>query len=200
MEIFPFHRVAVHQIMNIQNIDSINGQLYDILLRELDKIQTQSKSNGTKGELPARKRQSSRTADKVEAVTRDQVGVDYSQQDQSRQYVCSHCEQEAADDVIECVTCQEWFHFACEHLSEAEFKRLGDNEDHSYVCLSCNVGSEKSDNLNMQVRPDSNTVAQCDSNLTEDGRGLKPVLSIEQGDSTAQHAEMKTGSHKSCLP
>ena len=58
--------------------------------------------------------------------------------------MCSHCEPRAADSVIDCVTCQEWFRDVREHLSEAEFRCLGEIA-HNYECLSCRVGGEAVD-------------------------------------------------------
>ena len=73
------------------------------------------------------------SATKNEPAAGNQTSDD-SQHDQTKPYMCSHCEQEAADGVIDCATCKEWFHSMHEHLSEAEFRHLGEI-DHNYVCL-----------------------------------------------------------------
>ena len=49
------HKAAVFQIMNMQNVDSIDGQLFEILLHELDKIQLKDKNKDIRGKLTASK-------------------------------------------------------------------------------------------------------------------------------------------------
>ena len=67
------------------------------------------------------------SAAKNEPAVGNQTSDD-SQLDQTKPYMCSHCEQEAADSVIDCVTCQEWFHYVREHLSGADFRQFGEIE------------------------------------------------------------------------
>ena len=45
-------------------------------------------------------------------------------------------------NVIECSSCTNWFHFACEGLSEDEFQSYDDATDRDYICIGCRSQNE----------------------------------------------------------
>eukprot|EP00058_Branchiostoma_floridae_P018639 XP_002604128.1 hypothetical protein BRAFLDRAFT_71580 [Branchiostoma floridae] len=57
--------------------------------------------------------------------------------------ICHKCERLGSEDsgVIQCNTCQEWFHYACTGLHEFLLRQLIKDEETEYVCIDCSIES-----------------------------------------------------------
>ena len=170
------HKDAVGKVLTVQNLDSIDQELREVLLRELDKIQIPSlnpqlpepvKANvtGLQSQLGSTIPNSYNTQPPVPNTVRlvshslpqkpvhdspSQTPTDTDLQ----LYVCAHCNMPSVDNAIKCSVCCNWFHYMCESMSREEFDRHCDDLNASYLCLSCMVGS-------MSQKTGANYPIQC---------------------------------------
>ena len=129
------HKVALGQILNIQNLDSIDDELHSILVRELDNIGVGSLSTNLKAKSVKDKEQAVKIL-QLNGKTTDHLSD--CTPDMPPQFLCLHCGQSAHTNVIECSACTEWFHFDCEGMSLAEFQAYDDAES-DYICNICKM-------------------------------------------------------------
>jgi hypothetical protein len=52
------------------------------------------------------------------------------------EWPCATCAEDCVDGAIFCENCCKWQHYACENLSESQFKELS-SVPSGYVCTSC---------------------------------------------------------------
>ncbi|CAG2188732.1 unnamed protein product [Mytilus edulis] len=52
-------------------------------------------------------------------------------------WTCPICTMEANRNTIECTSCLNWIHFACEKLKEKEIKQFTENDQLEFICSSC---------------------------------------------------------------
>ena len=129
------HKVALGQILNIQNLDSIDDELHSILVRELDNIRVGSLSTNLKAKSVKDKEQAVKILP-LNGKTTDHLSD--CTPDMPPQFLCLHCGQSAHTNVIECSACTEWFHFDCEGMSLAESQAY-DYAERDYICNICKM-------------------------------------------------------------
>ena len=135
------HKVAISHIINIKNLDSIDEELHSILVCELEKIQVGPISSTSLCKGVKEKSQSLELPPPDGAVVH-QPEISNDNPNMSQQFLCLHCDQSAQMNVIECSSCTNWFHFACEGLSEDEFQSYDDETDRDYICIGCRSQNE----------------------------------------------------------
>ena len=138
------HKVAIDSILNISNLDTIDKELHAVLIRELDKIQINNHliqqdccdDSSLVAMVPDRS-----PSGTSQLITDTMACTDIDDGQSATEDLCLHCEEGATDGVIQCSTCENWYHYMCEGMTEEEFVIYGEETDSIYVCRSCSVGS-----------------------------------------------------------
>ena len=138
------HKVAIDSILNISNLDTIDKELHAVLIRELDKIQINNHliqqdccdDSSLVAMVPDRS-----PSGTSQLITDTMACTDIDDGHSATEDLCLHCEEGATDGVIQCSTCENWYHYMCEGMTEEEFVIYGEETDSIYVCRSCSVGS-----------------------------------------------------------
>ena len=169
------HKKAIDSILAIQNLDTIDQGLHQIIFKELDKIQfnaPNTKVGGSPEPKLAAAPDGSGTAECGSDLGSSQrrgfpLCFDMGQCDPTGEgdggddgsiYICTHCDMPSTEQVIECSVCSNWYHYVCEGISEIEFEKHCVDEDSLYSCMSCLTGQSCSEqsksNMGGPVEPD----------------------------------------------
>ncbi|CAH1266796.1 Hypp3577 [Branchiostoma lanceolatum] len=82
--------------------------------------------------------------------------------------ICHKCERPGPEDngVIQCNTCQEWFHYTCTGLHEFLLRQLIKDEDSVYICVECSIEFpiESTANVPMKTHQPRNDLCEEETN------------------------------------
>ena len=130
------HKAAIDSILNISNLDTIVKELHAVLIWELEKIQINNHliqqdcydDSSLVAMVPDRS-----LAGTSQLITNTMACTDIDDGHSETDDLCIHWEEGATDGVIQFSTCENWYHYMCEGMTEEEFVIYREETDSIYM-------------------------------------------------------------------